>query len=706
VAGSSTPSEALLSAIVQSSEDAIVSKDLNSIVTSWNPAAEQMFGYTAQEMIGRSIRRIIPSDRQYEEDEVLRRIGAGDRVEHFETQRVRKDGSIVHVSLSISPVRDGEGRIVGASKIARDISDRVRARAAAERSRQHTAYLAQLSAAFAASLEPEQVLTTVATVSVPFFADWCAVDIVQGTGQIERLTVRHVDPAKVELATRVRDRYEDPRLPTSPAAVIRTGQAAIVPSITDEMIVASAGGDTQRIALVRSLGLISYLCLPLTVHGRTIGALTFATAESERHYDDDGIRIAQDAAARTALAYDNARAYEQLQAANQLKDEFLATLSHELRTPLNAILGYARMLRSGILKAERHSLALETVERNATTLTQMVEDVLDVSRIAAGKIRLHIQPVDLAPVVRDALATVAPAAEAKGVRLQSVVEPDVGHVSGDPDRLQQVIWNLLSNAVKFTPRDGRVQLRLQRVNSHVELSVSDTGIGIREEFVPHLFERFRQGDSTTTRAHGGLGLGLAIARRIVELHGGRIEAFSPGEGKGATFRVALPVMIVHHDVPGERRVHPRVPSRDAAVEFPALPNIVVLVVDDDPDALSLVREILESAGARVRTAASATDALESIAAEPPDVLVSDLGMPAIDGFELIRRIRQMAGAARDLPAAALTAYARSEDRAKTLRSGFEMHLAKPIDPSELIAAVASLARRRSTNQNPSDHPNS
>jgi len=706
VAGSPTPSESLLSAIVQSSDDAIVSKDLNSIVTSWNPAAEQMFGYSAQEMIGRSIRLIIPADRQHEEDEVLLRIGAGDRVEHFETQRVRKDGSVIHVSLSISPVRDSEGRIVGASKIARDISDRIRARAAAERRHQHTAYLAQLSAAFAASLEPEQVLTTVAMLSVPFFADWCAVDIVQATGQIERLTVRHVDPAKVELATRVRDRYEDPRSPSSPAAVIRTGQAAIVPSITDEMIVDSAGGDMERIALVRSLGLISYLCFPLTIHGRTIGALTLATAESERHYDDDDIRIAQDAAARTALAYDNARAYEQLQAANQLKDEFLATLSHELRTPLNAILGYARMLRSGILKADRHNLALETVERNATTLTQMVEDVLDVSRIAAGKIRLHIQPVDLPAVVRDALATVAPAAEAKGVRLQSVLEPDVGRVSGDPDRLQQVIWNLLSNAVKFTPRGGRVQLRLQRVNSHVELSVSDTGIGIREEFVPHLFERFRQGDSTTTRAHGGLGLGLAIARRIVELHGGRIEAFSPGEGKGSTFRVALPVMIVHHEVRGERRVHPRAASRDAVAEFPPLPNIVVLAVDDDPDALSLVREILESAGARVRTAVSAIDALESIAAEPPDVLVSDLGMPAIDGFELIRRIRQMAGAVRDLPAAALTAYARSEDRAKTLRSGFEMHLAKPIDPSELIAAVASLARRRNTIPKSSRLPNS
>ena len=693
MAGSPTPSESLLSAIVQSSDDAIVSKDLNSIVTSWNPAAEEMFGYAPEEVIGRSIRLIIPTERQHEEDEVLARIRAGERVDHFETQRRRKDGSIVDVSLSISPVRDAEGRIIGASKIARDISDRIRARATAERTRQHSGYLAQLSAAFAGSLEPEQVLTIAATLSVPFFADWCAIDVMLPTGQIERVTVRHVDPAKVALAAKVRERYEDPRSPASPVTVIRTGQASIIPDITDHMILDSARGDAERVALVRSLGLVSYLCLPLTVHGRCIGALTLATAESERRYDEDDIRVAQEAAARIGLAFDNARAYEQLQAANQLKDEFLATLSHELRTPLNAILGYARMLRAGILKADRHDQALETVERNATTLTQMVEDVLDVSRIAAGKIRLHIQPVDLVAVIRDALATVTPGAEAKGVRLEAVMESDVGHVSGDPDRLQQVIWNLLSNAVKFTPRGGRAQLRLQRVNSHIEISISDTGIGIREDFLPHLFERFRQGDSTTTRAHGGLGLGLAIARRIIELHGGRIEAFSPGEGKGATFRVHLPLMIVHGEA-GERRVHPRSPSRENLAVFPSLPDVSVLVVDDDPDAVALVREILESVGARVRTAASALDALDVIAAEAPDVMVSDLGMPGMDGFELIQRVRQMEGAVRDLPAAALTAYARSEDRARALRLGFEMHLAKPIDPSELIAAVASLARRR------------
>jgi len=689
-----TPLPSLLAAIVQSSDDAIVSKDLNSIVTSWNPAAERMFGYTAEEMIGHSIRAIIPEDRQYEEDEVIARIRAGAAVDHFETVRKHKNGALIDISLSISPVRDESGVIVGASKTARDITERLRAREMEERNRRQAVFLSRLTGSFATSLEPREILGSLAELSVPYFADWCSVDLLQDNGQIERLADAHVDPRKSDLLKQLRKNYGNSQPPLSPAFVIRTSEPAVVLEVTDRFLAEAAAGDPDRLRILRSLDLLSYLCIPLRIQGRMIGAVTMARADSGRRFDEEDLRVAEDAASRTALAVDNARAYEQLQAANQLKDEFLATLSHELRTPLNAILGYSRMLRSGIMKEERRDQALETLERNATTLTQMVEDVLDVSRIAAGKIRLHIQLVELSTVLRDALATITPAADAKGVRLEAILEPHVGPVSGDPDRLQQVIWNLLSNAVKFTPRGGRVQMRLQRVNSHIEVTVSDTGIGIREDFLPHLFERFRQGDSTTTREHGGLGLGLAIARRIVELHGGRIQAFSPGEEQGSTFRVELPIMIVHTEVDSER-VHPRAGGRRAVpIEFETLPDISVLAVDDDPDALGLVREILENAGARVRTETSARSALESIERDVPDVLVSDLGMPGMDGFDLIQRIRHMEGRAKELPAAALTAYARSEDRAKALRLGFEMHLAKPVDPSELIAAVASLARRR------------
>jgi len=693
----SLPLQSLFAAIVSSSDDAIISKDLNSIVTSWNHAAEEMFGYTAKEMIGRSIRTIIPHDRQHEEDAVLASIRQGLSVDHYETVRLRKSGALVHISLSVSPIRNAEGTVIGASKIARDISMRLRAQAITDRARRQGIFLARLTTSFSGTMNYTDRLTELATLSVPELSDWCVVDAVTTNGQIERVTIKHIDPNKVALAGQIHERSADPLAFASAVAVIRTGKPAIVPMISDEVLVAAAAGDDELLRLVRSLGLVSYVCLPLMVHGSTLGALTFATAESGRQYDDDAIRFLQDVASRAALALDNARSYEQLQAANRMKDEFLATLSHELRTPLNAILGYARMLRAGMLKDDKRNNALDTLERNATSLTQIVEDVLDVSRIAAGKIRLNVQSLDLPVVMHDALATVMPAAEAKGVRIQSIVEPDIGPVSGDPERLQQVMWNLLSNAVKFTPRGGRVQVRLQRVNSHIEISVSDSGVGIREDFLPHLFERFRQADSTTTRAHGGLGLGLAIARQIVELHGGTIHAISGGEGKGATFRIELPVMIVHSAVvvDAEPRVHPRTQVRVTPMHDHALSDVRVLAVDDDADALTLVREILETAGAQVFTAASAPAALAVLEEQSPDVLISDLGMPGMDGFELIQRVRTLTNEKKHIPAAALTAYARSEDRARALRTGFEMHLAKPIDPSELIAAVVSLARRRS-----------
>ena len=693
----SLPLQSLFAAIVSSSDDAIISKDLNSIVTSWNHAAEEMFGYTAKEMIGRSIRTIIPHDRQHEEDAVLASIRQGLSVDHYETVRLHKSGALVHISLSVSPIRNAEGTVIGASKIARDISMRLRAQAITDRARRQGIFLARLTTSFSGTLNYTDRLTELATLSVPELADWCVVDAVTTNGQIERVTINHIDPNKVALAGQIHERHADPLALASAVEVIRTGKPAIVPMITDEMLVAAAAGDDELLRLVRSLGLVSYACLPLMVHGSALGALTFATAESGRQYDDDAIRFLEDVASRAALALDNARSYEQLQAANRMKDEFLATLSHELRTPLNAILGYARMLRAGMLKDEKQDNALDTLERNATSLTQIVEDVLDVARIASGKIRLNVQSLDLPVVMHDALATVMPGAEAKGVRIQSIVEPDIGLVSGDSDRLQQVMWNLLSNAVKFTPRGGHVQVRLQRANSHIEISVSDSGVGIREDFLPHLFERFRQADSTTTRAHGGLGLGLAIARQIVELHGGTIHAFSGGEGKGATLRVELPVMIVHSAVvvSAEPRVHPRTQVRVTPMHDHALSDVRVLAVDDDADALTLVREILETAGAQVFTAASAPAALAVLEEQSPDVLISDLSMPGMDGFELIQRVRTLTNEKKDIPAAALTAYARSEDRARALRTGFEMHLAKPIDPSELIAAVVSLARRRS-----------
>jgi PAS domain S-box-containing protein len=693
---------ARLAAIVEWSDDAIISKDLNGVITSWNRAAERMFGYTSEEAVGQSIRIIIPADHQDEENTVLERLRRGETLQHFETIRCRKDGTCLPISLTVSPIRDEAGTITGASKIVRDISDRKRAEADAQKAHFQTEFVARMVTRLSESVEYETRLKAIPNLAVPSIADWSTIDILQEDGHIRRLAVAHVDPAKIELGTEVLRHYEDPTALHSIRQVIRTRTPAFLPDITDDMIIAAAKGDEDRVRLVRGLGLVSYMCVPLKAEGRTLAALTLATAESGRRFGTDDLHFAEEVASRAALMVDNARAYDEARRANQLKDEFLATLSHELRTPLNAILGYARMLRGGMITGDKLPRTFETIERNSAALTQMVEDIFDVSRVMSGKMRLHIQPVELPIVLHQAVATAMPAAEAKHIRLETAIDPQAGPVSGDPDRLQQIVWNLLSNAVKFTPKHGRIQVRLERVNSSVEIIVSDTGVGIDPDFLPHIFERFRQADSGTTRQHAGLGLGLAIVRNLVEMHGGTVYATSGGEGEGATFRVRLPLRIVHPEVqPEQRRVHPRQTGMASLADLPSLSGTHVLAVDDDPDALTLLREILEAVGASVTTATSGRAALEIIEDTRPDVLVTDLGMPLMDGFELIHRLRNSDDAAlREIPAAAFTAYARSEDRAKALQSGFEMHLAKPIDPAELVSSVKALARRHHASGGP------
>jgi signal transduction histidine kinase len=401
---------------------------------------------------------------------------------------------------------------------------------------------------------------------------------------------------------------------------------------------------------------------------------------------------------------DNARLLEKEQraraaaeAASRAKDEFLAVLSHELRTPLNAVYGWARMLRAGEVEGEAAKRALDVIMRNANAQVQLIDDMLDVSRIVSGKMRLDVRPVDLRMVVDAALDAVRPAAEAKGLRLQAVLDPGALGISGDPDRLQQVVWNLLINAVKFTPREGRVQVQLHRVSSHVEIIVSDTGQGIAPDVLPHVFERFQQADSGSARRHTGLGLGLALVRHLVELHGGAVEASSAGEGQGSVFTVKLPVALARVDAVGETpppaRVHTPAPA-GASARGPSLSGLRVLVVDDDRDGLDLVAMILLTSGAEVRACSSAADGFEALLAWRPDVLVSDIEMPGEDGYALIRRVRGLeSGAVARTPAVALSAYGRVEDRLRTLAAGYSMHVPKPVDPAELATIVASLAGR-------------
>jgi len=385
--------------------------------------------------------------------------------------------------------------------------------------------------------------------------------------------------------------------------------------------------------------------------------------------------------------------------ANRAKDEFLSILSHELRTPLNAILGWSAMLRQRTLSEDKVLRALETIERNAKSQAQLIEDILDISRIITGKLRLQVRPVNLVPVIESAIESVRLAAEAKSIRLQSRLDSQAGLLLGDANRLQQVVWNLLSNALKFTPKDGRVEIRLERVNSHAEITVSDTGLGISSDFLPFVFDRFRQHDSTTTRSHGGLGLGLAIVRQLVELHGGTVTVVSPGIGQGTTFTVTLPAMIIPQPPSDPEPLNSIVEAKPRVEASPTLEGLQILVVDDEADALELLSTILQNNGAEVIAVASVKQALtilETATDRSPDVLVSDIGMPDEDGYSLIGKLRQLeAQRGGKLPAIALTAYAASDDRRQALLAGFQMHLTKPVDAAELVAIVASLTGRTS-----------
>ena len=392
---------------------------------------------------------------------------------------------------------------------------------------------------------------------------------------------------------------------------------------------------------------------------------------------------------------------EELVQANRIKDEFLATLSHELRTPLNAMLGWTQLLRSRKLDEHKTARALETIDRNTKSLAALIEDLLDVSRIITGKLRLNLRPVELISLVEAAIETVVPAAEAKSIQIISLLDGGIGRISGDSNRLQQAIWNLLSNAIKFTPNGGQVTIAIRKVGAEVEgnfcaeIEIRDTGQGINPEFLPHVFDRFSQADSTTTRSYTGLGLGLAIVRHLVELHGGTVKADSQGSGKGAAFTVRLPLFernrVEGIGMEGETALLSGLRTPESSVYGP-LQGLRVLVVEDEVDSREFVRTVLEDAGAQVMTAASAREALEAIKILKPDVLLSDIGMPLEDGYTLIRQVRALSGGA-DIPAAALTAYARAEDRARSLREGFQIHLPKPVDPDELVAVVASLAGR-------------
>ena len=633
---------AWVAAIVDSSDDAIVSKTLDGLITSWNRAAERIFGWTAAEAVGRSITIVIPPDRLAEEEDILARIKQGEKIEHFETTRMRKDGTRFEISLTVSPIKNAKGEVIGASKIARDISARLHGDEAIAR----LAAIVNSADDAIVSKTLDGVITSWNRAAQAMFG-WTAAEAV---GQ--RITL--IIPRE--------------RWPEQDEVLARVCKGESIDHF-----------DTVRVRKSGERIDVSLTVSPVKdARGRIIGASKIARDVSDRKRAETE---------RTKLLQTVQQAREEAEELNRSKDQFLAVLSHELRTPLNAIFGWARMLQSAAMDEATSRRAIDAILRNATAQVQLVEDLLDVSRIITGKMRLDVQWLDLKSVIESALDAVQPAASAKGLKIETVLDPNAGPVVGAADRLRQVVWNLLMNAIKFTPRDGRVQVHLRKLKSHVEIVVSDSGEGIQPEILPFIFDRFRQGDSTTTRPHGGLGLGLALVRHLVDLHGGRVRAASEGPGRGATFVVELPVAILGPEAGTTLET-------SAAMGALPLQNVRVLLVDDDADGLDLTTVMLTNSGAQVKTAVSVAAALDILESWPADVLVSDIEMPGEDGYELLRRIRaKERGGRTRLPALALTAYGRPEDRRRTLAAGYNLHLAKPIDPSELVLAVANLVGR-------------
>jgi PAS domain S-box-containing protein len=666
-----------LQALIHAAPLAIVILDGHLRVRLWSPAAERILGFRADEVVGGPF----PAADENEHAEFARMLRAqieGGAAPGFETRRRRRDGSTVDVSMWVAPL--GAEDVDTAVVILADVTARKRAQEALRRRGEQLSILSRAAHQVNSVLQITTVMRTLVR---------SAMELVEGEGGMAGLV------ANGQVTFDEYHRGEQVR-PIDLTFAVGHGVAGHVVKTARPYLANDVANDPVIAPEVREqLGFTSCVTVPIFRRdGHVLGCFQVHDKRSGRPFDEDDVTLLEGLAASAAIALENARLLVEREEADRAKDQFLATLSHELRTPLTAILGWTRMLRSGRLDADAQTTALATIERNTRLQTQLIEDLLDVSRIISGKLQLDRQPVELAAVVEAAVQSLQSVAESKGVRLDVALTATDSLVEGDPHRLQQVVLNLLSNAIKFTPPEGRVRVGLERVAERARLVVSDTGQGIAPQVLPHVFDPFRQADGTHTKQHGGLGLGLAIVRHLVALHGGIARAESEGPGRGATFTVELPLAA-----PAEReaaRVEAR--RRDGSRGIfdcpPVLEGLRVLVVEDDPDARRFVSRVLEECKAEVTAVGSAAEALNVLSHFRPHVLVSDIGMPRTDGYELMRAIRGRTPKEGGLtPALALTAYASTEDRSRALAAGYQLHLAKPVDPGDLVDAVTELCDR-------------
>jgi PAS domain S-box-containing protein len=646
--------------LVESVKDyAIFILDQQGHIATWNLGAENIKGYKADEVIGKHFSIFYPEE-DLEWDKPGYELKVATETGRFEDEgwRIRKDGTRFWANVVITALRDKDGVLRGFGKVTRDLTERKQGEEVLRESEERFRLLVEGVSDYAIFMLDTE----------GFVRSWNpAAEAIKGY-KADEIIGKHFSTF-----------YPDDDVQRDkPGLELKT--AAEVGRLEDEgWRIRKDGTRFWANVVITALrdkdGVL-----------RGFGKLTRDLTERKKA-EEQRLQLAREQVARTDA-----------EAASRAKDEFLATVSHELRTPLNAILGWGRLLRTSKLNEESFARGLETIERNARLQVQLIDDLLDVSRIISGKLRLTVMPVELSSIIESAVDSIRPAADAKGIRLQVLLDSNAGLISGDPDRLQQVVWNLLSNAVKFTRKEGRVQVRLQRTDSHVEITISDSGRGISPEFLPYVFDRFRQADSSISRMHGGLGLGLAIVRNLVELHGGSVQAESPGEGLGATFTVQLPIIIAHGsgrlDLDSDEVDPARVGPQEGFDPSPSLAGVNILVVDDEADARDLLTVILEERKAQVTTVTGPAEAYETLEWLRPDVIISDIGMPGEDGYSFIRSVRLKEARQRQgwRPAIALTAHARVEDRLRALSAGYQAHVAKPVEPAELVAVIVSLVR--------------
>lgn len=642
---------AQLAEIVKSSDDAIISKNLDGNITSWNAGAERLFEFSAEEAIGRPISIIIPLEKLEEEEEILARLRKGEHIDHFETVRISKSGRVLDISISVSAMRNPSGEIIGISKIARSVSDRKRTELDLYEGRERLRM----------ALEAGQMGSWTRELDES--------DRVQWSMELERIFGLEPGEFSQTEAAFLEFVFPDDR------ETIEHAVATAIQNHTDyevEFRYRRKGDPAIRWMIGRGRAFYDASGKPYRLAG-----LGWDVTERKRAEEERAQLLAREQFART-----------EAESANQAKDTFIATASHELRTPLNAIFGWIHLLKAGNLDNAKRARAIEAIQQSAAAQSRLIEDLLDVSRISSGKLQLDLEPVSMIEILENSIETLKPSAEQKSIQIVTDFQPINGSIIGDATRLKQIAWNLLSNAIKFSEKGGTVEVQLRQMNFMAQIRVKDYGIGVEPDFLPHLFERFRQADANDTRKHGGLGLGLSLVQHLVLMHGGEVFAQSPGLGKGATFTVQLPIRTITPDKVKDHQSHELSKS--------ALAGSRVLVVEDEQNSREILATVLSDCGAAITAVATAAEAYEAMQSERPELLISDIGLPGENGYELIKKIRKLPPQqGGHVPAVAVTAYARAEDRRRALTAGFQAHISKPVDPAELVHLLAKLLRKSS-----------